>query len=76
MPVQNLKSMSMGPLNDRMKAEILQSQSDIKYEVEWTTLAGYLEFLEQRGISPNVASFIGSANPRNFIIGQEVCTCP
>ena len=62
---------SMGPLNDRMKAEILQSQSDIKYEVEWTTLAGYLEFLEQRGISPNVASFIGSANPRNFIIGQE-----
>jgi N-acyl-D-amino-acid deacylase len=62
---------SMGPLNDRMKSEILQSQSDIKYEVEWTTLAGYLEFLEQRGISPNVASFIGSANPRNFIIGQE-----
>jgi len=62
---------SMGPLNDRMKSEILQSQSDIKYEIEWTTLAGYLGFLEQRGISPNVASFIGSANPRIFIIGQE-----
>lgn len=62
---------SMGPINERMKSEILQSQSDIKYEIEWTTLAGYLEFLEQRGISPNVASFIGSANPRNYIIGQE-----
>jgi N-acyl-D-amino-acid deacylase len=62
---------SMGPLNDRMKSEMLQSQSDIRYEVEWTTLDGYLEFLEQRGISPNVASFIGSANPRNYIIGQE-----
>jgi N-acyl-D-amino-acid deacylase len=62
---------SMGPLNDRMKAELLQSQSDIRYDIEWTTLAGYLEFLERRGISPNVASFIGSANPRNYIIGQE-----
>ncbi len=62
---------SMGPLNDLMKAEMLESQSDISYEVEWTTLAEYLEFLERRGISPNVASFIGSANPRNYVIGQE-----
>jgi N-acyl-D-amino-acid deacylase len=62
---------SMGPLNDLMKAEMLESQSDIRYEIEWTTLAEYLEFLERRGISPNVASFIGSANPRNFVIGQE-----
>lgn len=62
---------SMGPLNDLMKAEMLESQSDISYEIEWTTLAEYLEFLERRGISPNVASFIGSANPRNYVIGQE-----
>ncbi len=62
---------SMGPLNDLMKAEMLDSQSDIRYDIEWSTLAEYLEFLEQRGISPNVASFIGSANPRNYVIGQE-----
>ena len=62
---------SMGPLNERMKNELLESQSDIRYDVEWTTLAGYLQFLEQRGISPNVASFIGSANPRKYVIGQE-----
>ena len=62
---------SMGPLNDTMKSELRESQSDISYEVEWTSLAEYLEFLEQRGISPNVASFIGSANPRNYVIGQE-----
>jgi N-acyl-D-amino-acid deacylase len=62
---------SMGPLNDRMKTELLEAQSDIKYAVEWTTLAEYLDFLEQRGISPNVASFIGAATPRNYVIGHE-----
>ena len=62
---------SMGPLNDRMKSEMLQSQSDISFDIEWTSLAEYLEFLERRGISPNVASFIGSANPRNYVIGHE-----
>lgn len=62
---------SMGPLNDRMKAEKLKQQSDIHYDVEWTTLAEYLQYLEKRGISPNVASFIGSATPRIYVIGQE-----
>ena len=62
---------SMGPLNDAMKAEMVSLQSDIHYDIEWTTLAEYLEFLEQRGISPNVASFIGSATPRQYVIGHE-----
>lgn len=62
---------SMGPLNDRMKTELLESQSDISYAIEWTTLAEYLEYLERRGISPNVASFIGAATPRNHVIGHE-----
>jgi N-acyl-D-amino-acid deacylase len=62
---------SMGPLNDRMKQDMLDAQSDIRYEVEWTTLAEYLAYLERRGISPNVASFIGAATPRDYVIGQE-----
>ena len=62
---------SMGPLNDRMKEEMLRLQGDIRYDVSWTTLAEYLEFLENRGVSPNVASFIGAATPRNYVIGQE-----
>jgi len=61
----------MGPLNEAMKAEMLAYQSDIRYDVEWTTLAEYLEFLEQRGISPNVASFIGAATPRKYVIGHD-----
>ena len=62
---------SMGPLNDAMKAEMVELQSDIKYDIEWTTLAEYLEHLERRGISPNVASFIGAAIPRWHVIGHE-----
>lgn len=62
---------SMGPLNDAMKAEMIRLQSDVRYDVEWTTLGEYLEYLERRGISPNVASFIGAATPREYVIGHE-----
>lgn len=62
---------SMGPLNERMKAEMLSQQGDIRYDVEWTSLAEYLNYLEKRGISPNVASFIGAASPREYVIGHE-----
>jgi N-acyl-D-amino-acid deacylase len=62
---------SMGPLNDTMKEEMLQHQGDIRYDIEWTSLAEYLQFLEQRGISPNVASFIGAATPREYVLGYE-----
>jgi N-acyl-D-amino-acid deacylase len=62
---------SMGPLNDAMKAEMAERQSDIRYDIEWTSLAEYLEFLERRGISPNVASFIGTATPRKYVIGDD-----
>jgi len=62
---------SMGPLNDKMRAARIQDQGDIRYDVEWTTLDEYLVFLERRGVSPNVASFIGAATPRKYVIGYE-----
>jgi len=62
---------SMGPLTDAMKEERLRRQGDIKYDIEWTTLDGYLRFLERRGVSPNVASFIGAATPREYVIGYD-----
>ena len=62
---------SMGPLNETMKEEMVQRQTDIRYDIEWTSLSEYLEFLEQRGVSANVASFIGAANPRWYVIGHE-----
>jgi N-acyl-D-amino-acid deacylase len=62
---------SMGPLNDEMKQRLRQQQGDVKYEIEWTTLADYLKYLEKRGISQNVASFIGASTIRENVIGLE-----
>jgi len=62
---------SMGPLNEAMKREMVRRQGDITYDIEWTTLDEYLRFLENRGISPNIASFIGAATPREYVIGHE-----
>ena len=62
---------SMGPLTGAMKEEMRRRQADIEYEVGWTTLGDYLEFLVRRGVSPNVASFIGAATPRIYVMGYE-----
>ncbi|HZE13645.1 MAG TPA: D-aminoacylase, partial [Chthoniobacterales bacterium] len=62
---------SMGPLNDRMKERMLHDQGDIKYEIKWNTLSEYLRYLGQRGISCNVASFVGATTVREFVIGLE-----
>lgn len=61
---------SMGPLNDAMKDEIMARQGDIRFDVEWDTLGGYLEYLEARGISPNVASFVGATTIRMHELGE------
>lgn len=60
---------SMGPLNESMKVDMKQSQGDLKYEVAWTTLAEYLEHLERRGVSANVASFVGATTVRIHELG-------
>jgi N-acyl-D-amino-acid deacylase len=62
---------SMGPLNEAMKKEARERQEDIKYDIPWTTLGEYLEHLERRGVSPNVASFVGAATVRIHELGYE-----
>lgn len=61
---------SMGPLNDRMKQEMLEAQGDIKYDVTWTALDEYLQHLVNRGVSCNVASFIGATTVRIHELGH------
>jgi N-acyl-D-amino-acid deacylase len=61
---------SMGPLNPAMKRQLLEQQGDLKFEVPWTTLGEYLEHLEQRGVSPNVASFVGATTVRIHEVGH------
>ena len=60
---------SMGPLNDAMKKRAVEQMGDIKYEITWTTLAEYLRELERRGVSQNVASFLGATTVREHVIG-------
>lgn len=60
---------SMGPLSDSVKAYAQRLQGDIKYKIEWTTLGEYLAYLEKRGVSTNVASFIGAATVRANELG-------
>jgi N-acyl-D-amino-acid deacylase len=62
---------SMGPFNDEMKEQLREEQSDITYDVEWTTLGEYLDWLVARGISTNIASLVGAATVRIHEIGYE-----
>ena len=62
---------SMGPWTEAMKLEDLEQQGDITYDITWTTLGEYLEMLERRGVSPNVASFIGATTVRIHELGYQ-----
>lgn len=62
---------SMGPLSDAMKEELRKLQTDIHYEIDWTTLREYLQALERRGVSVNVASFVGATTVRMHVLGEE-----
>ncbi|MBX3153902.1 D-aminoacylase [Candidatus Obscuribacterales bacterium] len=62
---------SMGPWNDVMKRERVENQGDIKYDIEWTTLREYLDFLERKGVSCNVASFVGATTVRVNVLGRN-----
>jgi len=62
---------SMGPLTPAMKEDMVAQQGDLKYAVEWTTLGEYLETLERKGVSLNVASHIGAATARINLLGSE-----
>jgi len=60
---------SMGPLNDELKVYTKELQGDIRYDIEWTTLREYLEYLVRRGVSTNVASFVGAGGVRANVLG-------
>src|SRR5213595_566740 len=65
------ESESMGPVNDRVREHMIRQQIDIKYDIKWNTLAEYLQCLQKRGVSCNVASFIGATTIREYVIGFE-----
>lgn len=62
---------SMGPINKSVEEYILSSQADIKFDIEWQSLDDYLQFMVNRGVSPNIASFVGAATLRVHEIGFD-----
>ena len=64
------EGVSMGPLNPAMRAELRLRQGERRFDVEWTTLGEYLEFLEKRGVATNVASFVGATSVRIHELGH------
>ena len=62
---------SMGPVSDSLRREAEADMGDIKYKIEWTTLGGYLDWLVRRGVSCNVASFVGATTVRQNVLGSR-----
>ncbi|MBS0579415.1 MAG: D-aminoacylase [Proteobacteria bacterium] len=61
---------SMGPLSPKMKALALQREADVKYDIDWNTLGEYLNGLQRRGVTPNVASYVGAGTVRTNVLGE------
>jgi N-acyl-D-amino-acid deacylase len=62
---------SMGPLNDVLKKQMQDGQGNIKFKVEWNTLGEYLNYLQHKGVSCNVASFVGATTLRRYVVGED-----
>jgi N-acyl-D-amino-acid deacylase len=62
---------SMGPSTPQMKRDAIRRQSDIKYPIRWTTLGQYLEYMQRKGITPNIASFVGATTVRVHELGEK-----
>lgn len=69
------EGITMGPLNEELRRR-LETSADRDYpppgyNIDWTTLRGYLEHLEERGVTPNVASFVGATTIRQHVLGDQ-----
>ena len=62
---------SMGPMTEEMRESALSSQGDLKFDIPWTSLGEYLQHLEDKGVSPNVASYVGATTLRIHEVGYE-----
>ncbi len=62
---------SYGPVNKAIREEMIKTQGDIRFDVTWDTLDGFLKTLTRKGVSPNVASFIGATTVREYVIGFD-----
>jgi N-acyl-D-amino-acid deacylase len=62
---------SMGPWTPEIKRREIKRQGDVKYPIRWTTLGQYLEYMQRRGVTPNIASFVGATTVRVHELGEK-----
>lgn len=65
------EGISFGPVNDDIRKGMISQMRDYSFEIPWTTLGEYLEWLEKKGVSPNVASFVGATTLRIHELGMD-----
>lgn len=62
---------SYGPVNARIREEMIKTQGDIRFDVSWHSLDDFLRMLVRHGVSPNVASFVGATTVREYVVGFD-----
>lgn len=60
---------SLGPLTAKMREEEMKLQGDLKHPVTWSGFGEGMETLVAKGISPNIASFVGATTLRIHEVG-------
>lgn len=49
----------------------IKRNSKVKVDSLWTTLDGYYKWLMRKGVTPNVASFVGHTAVRTYVLNQD-----
>jgi len=62
---------SMGPFTEDGRRRQQSVDPALSYTVEWSSLAEYLRYVQDKGISQNVASYIGATTLRLYVAGHE-----
>lgn len=62
---------SWGPWSPKTQKDIMDNMGDVKYDVKWSTLGEYFDYAENKGISPNIASFVGATTVRTEVLGFD-----
>jgi len=62
---------SIAPQNEKTIAPIKPFLDHYKLSVDWTTLDGYFKRLEKQGTPLNIGTYVGSAQVREAVIGDD-----
>ena len=62
---------SIAPQNEKTLAPMKRMLEQLHFNVDWTTLDGYFQRLEKQGTPINIGTYVGSAQVREAVIGDD-----